>query len=250
MESHPGLSGSGDLYASKYDFPLTMDAPRLRYLLATTQRSGSTLLAMTLWRTGGFGAPLEYLRLENIELLTRRLGATTCAGYWRAIQRYRTSSNGVFGFKAFASHVRDCRRDIPELLDASLPADRVVYLVREDKESQAISLARATQTNAWIAGETRTGGEKYDRQFIAGCLRYLQRQEAAWLRFFDRTKASPVSITYETLVAHSAQTTQSIARAFGVDLDGCAEVTLPELRRQADESSREWLRRFRSPEAS
>ena len=120
--AHAGTLGSvGELYEASHDFPRTLAAPRSSYMIATTQRSGSTLLALHLWRTGGMGAPLEYLRKSSVEMLSRRIGVSNCSEYWRALRSLRTSPNSVFGFKAFASHIKDCGRFMPELLGACLP---------------------------------------------------------------------------------------------------------------------------------
>jgi LPS sulfotransferase NodH len=241
------LADVAELYEAQFDFPRTTTEPRLHYLIATTQRSGSTLLALRLWRTGGLGAPLEYLKSDTIAELEKRLGAASHAGYWCALQGRRTSPNGVFGFKAFGSHIKECGRDRPQLVDICLPPDRVIYLTREDKDRQAISFARATQTNAWISGARPTAIASYDREFIAGCRRFIERQEIAWQRYFERLKIAPVFVTYESLIGDADRTTTRIAQALGVDLLDCAEVKLPALHRQSDELTQEWLQRFKTP---
>jgi LPS sulfotransferase NodH len=238
------LADVGELYEADYDFPHARGAPRLRYMLATTQRSGSNLLALSLWRSGGLGAPLEYMRAASIAALQRRLGASRAA-YWQALQQRRTSPNGAFGFKAFGSHLKECGRDMPELLEVGLPVDRIIFLTREEKDCQAISLARATQTDAWTASTRPAAEASFDRDLITGCRRFIERQEDAWLRYFDRLKATPVFVTYESVVHEPDRTIQRVAQSFGVDLAACRRVNVPALRRQADDRSQEWLRRFR-----
>jgi len=213
-------------------------------MIATTQRSGSTLLAMQLWRTGGMGAPLEYLRKGNVETLAERIGVTDPGGYWRGLQSLRTSPNGVFGFKAFASQIKDCGRSMPEVLSTCLPPDRIVYLEREDKDRQAISLARATRTDEWTSAAT-PAVVRFERSLIDGCRRYIDRQEIAWFRYFDRVKLTPVRVTYEALVENPESMILPIAATMGVDLTHCVPVELPELRKQGDDSSEDWVRILR-----
>jgi trehalose 2-sulfotransferase len=242
------LTDVGNLYSERYDFPEFKAPPGIRYLIATTQRSGSNLLALALWRTGGFGAPLEYIRAPTVSVLRKRFQTSGHVDYWRALETKRTSTNGVFGFKAFASHVKECARSMPELFDVCLGIDRFVYLTREDKEAQAISLARASQTDVWVLTAGGNAKGAYDRALIAGCRRFIERQEAAWMRHFERVKSTPVIITYESLANDSTLTARRVAEALGVDLEGCRGLELPTLVRQSDAQSEEWLRRFKASE--
>ena len=74
---------------------------KISYVICSTPRSGSTLLCRGLWDTGRAGAPHEYFH-ENKHMpqIISRWKPRSFNDYLSNLLRFRTSSNGVFGFKA------------------------------------------------------------------------------------------------------------------------------------------------------
>ena len=63
----------------------------------------------------------------------------------------------------------------PKLLDLLAPVT-YIYIQRQDKVAQAVSMAKATQTGAWVAqAKANTANLNYDRDLISKCLNFLER---------------------------------------------------------------------------
>lgn len=235
-----------DLYGAAYDFAPTIEPPRKAYVMATTPRSGSTYFASRLWQAGDLGAPLEYLNPIHVEQMMRRLEAPTYPAYWLALQRVRTSPNGVFGHKLFMPYYLEAGRADPSLLPM-LRSDLAVHLYRRDKVAQAVSLARAQQTQAWASWNTEAAAPAYNPGLISRCLKNILIQERWWSSAFELTGAKILSVAYEDFVGHEDQVIDDIRRQLGLTLDvNCPPVELEELSRQRDTLSADWAERFKA----
>lgn len=244
---------SNRLYSSEMDFNCFGQDPIGSYMLATTPRSGSTYCAIRLWQTGLLGAPMEYLNFRVAGNLLRRLGYQVSdkghvpmqrmSAYWRDVQRLRSSSNGVFGYKMFISNYVGIARHAPNFLKKITP-HYVVYLTRQDVIGQAISYSRALRSKVWFAGVAGTPAVDYDYAHIKDALRSIGEQEAAWERVFEMTGADPIRITYEDLMAVSSTVINHILNAMGIKPDESRAVSVPMIDRQTDGVSKEWRERF------
>lgn len=159
------------------------------YLILTTPRSGSWMLAEALRATGVAGYPEEYFRTELRGLYLREwqlpepVRADVLLG---KIRSEGTTPNGVFGakvhwvqFSGLLQLLREAARDgngdgpvagpssgpssgladgpahrdddvsVAELLSRAFPGLSVVWLQRADRVGQAISWYRAITTNNW-----------------------------------------------------------------------------------------------------
>ena len=165
---------------------------RKSYIIASSARSGSNFLSSLLWHTGVLGAPCEYLN-PNFEMHTmmNRLKASSPADYLARLLECRTSRNGIFGLKSHFHNFEAFLKGYPGFLKAIAPV-AYVYISREDKVAQAVSMAKAYQTAAWTAamkGNRRT--PRYDRALIAKCLEEIGQQESSWLSGSMPTTSSP-----------------------------------------------------------
>lgn len=238
-----------DLHGAAFDFAPRDTLPVTTLMLATVARSGSTHLATELWRTGALGAPLEYLNLaDRLRDMVPRLGGGDLIAYWRALQRHRTSPNGVFAFKAFAADF-EMLGAMPRLA-AEIAWDRVVYLTRRDTLGQALSYARAVQTRHWFDGQSVQREPAYDRAAIERALGWIAAAEAAWERLFAARDVIPLRLHYEDLVADRDGTIARIATSMQVDLATCASVDLPGTHVQRDTTTDDWRRRYHDESTS
>lgn len=229
------------LYAAAYDFPLSTGKPRLTYMLATTPRTGSTLLALDLLRSGRMGAPLEYCNPRYIHQYAGRLGAVTLGGYLEALQRVRTSPNGIFGVKLMRAHYDLLRSPSAE---GRFTPDFVIRLQRRDRLAQAISLTRAMQTGSWVSGAPQTMEAQFDFDAIHRSITYLQGQEEAWDRLLSGMDIPILDIAYEDFVEDSPSHLSSIFRLAGVTDGNLPIADIPELKVQRDHETEIWYQRY------
>jgi trehalose 2-sulfotransferase len=223
------------LYSGEFDFPARTEAPSVRLMLAGTPRSGSTVFAEQLWKTGVLGAPLEYLALPNRRELYARLKSTDWLDYWDKVRLLRTSPNGVFSYKMFVANLMQIIQNQPELYDRLWPT-HIVYLTREDELGQAISFFRARTTGAWFAN-CKSDVSRYNGRAIRQCLFDIRAQNAFWERFFISCDADVLRVRYEDVFRHSGAVDARIARHAGVELSDTARITLPMLEVQRDHTT-------------
>jgi LPS sulfotransferase NodH len=146
------------------------------------------------------------------------------------VRTWGTTPNGVFGAKVMWGHV-----DEP----ASL-ASRFVWVRREDRVRQAISLWRALQTQSW-----RDEGADAARSHPAYCFSALRHlvdtlgeHDAAWARYL---RGRPVLVlTYEGIAADLLRALERTLAHIGVARPRDWPPDLPPMRRQADALSDEW----------
>ena len=141
---------------------------RKSYIIASLPRSGSQFLSGELWKTGLLGAPCEYLfPAYDMRPMMNRLRATTPADYIAKLTACRTSANGVFGMNVHIQHFISFLRGYPGLLDALAPVS-FIYTTRRNKIAQAVSMAKALQTNTWTSQQTKDKAPSlnYNRQLI------------------------------------------------------------------------------------
>jgi len=169
--------------------------------------------------------------------------------------RLGTGDNGVFGAKIMWRHLPDFQRlaaalgelaglELHALLTRVFDDPRYVWVTREDKVRQAVSLWRALQTRAWRQGETPEDGTDWPRYSFAGIdhlTRTLRAEDQAWQDFFDADGIEALKIAYEAdLERDQNATVQAVLEHIGVDPPPgwrAAEI----LQRQADSLSEEWV---------
>ena len=219
---------------------------RKSYIVASSYRSGSQYLCWRLWQTGLLGAPSEVLNpTSELRVLMNRFKASSPTDYIAKLLARRTSRNGVFGMKAHFHHFEAFLKEYPALLEVLSPTT-YIYISRQDRIAQAVSMAKALQTDAWTSRMEE--GPKpvlvYDREMIAHCLVDIERQDLTWRRWFETHNVTPFQVTYDDLTADAAGVVRSIVEFLGVQNDERDEVDVPPAKKQADETNQEWIERF------
>ena len=254
---------------------LPYDGPRSRYVLATVQRTGSTLLADTLWDTGVAGAPMEYFSPGPLVDLFQRLyhagpwerlqrwrrrrerapayigepgwGERELRRYVRSIERARTGSNGFFGIKIHFSQAQRAFFGKGLDLAAYFPEARYVYITRDDQIRQAVSWVRARQSGIWDQRSPRVepGPPSYDHDAIRKRLAVIRSSEASWEAWFAKSGIEPLRIRHEQLMAEFEATVRRVLRHIGVEEAGTVPVPEPVWRPLSGPERDLWAKRFR-----
>jgi len=228
---------------------------RIRYLLCSTPRSGSTMIAGALRGTGVAGDPLEYLNPRLMWGWARRSGCSPSAfdvlDYLRQIESLRTSPSGVFGMKVHSYQLPLIwGKDWVAMKDFLARFDHLVFLTRRDKLAQAVSLYRAQATQLWTS-EDRLFLDKDDPRLrkkvgfnaglIASSLHQVARGEAGWASLFQASGRSATMIEYEAAIEDMPGALQPV-----FDLLGLTDVApaAPGLTKQAPADD-PLLRQFR-----
>jgi LPS sulfotransferase NodH/2-polyprenyl-3-methyl-5-hydroxy-6-metoxy-1,4-benzoquinol methylase len=227
---------------------------RLTYVIATTPRSGSTLLSSLLTQTGVLGVPAEYWNFHRRERpvatgtqLAERLEASSPADYLTKLLACRTTKNGVFGIKLHFSQLQKALLSHPEILEHLAPV-KYVYLERGDKVAQAISLTKLVQGGWRIkrdGKQQQPATSDYDQDVIAHYIGQLEQQIEGWSQWFEENGIEPFAVRYEDLAADNDGTVDSIKRFLGVENDDPQNVRFKSVERQGDRTNKKWAVRFK-----
>ena len=224
---------------------------RKSYIVASTPRCGSTFFCKELWQTGVLGAPSEYINYRNRATarmigyrMVERLNAATPAEYFEKLLACRTTRNGIFGLKTHFDHFEAAYEAFPGMLDALAPVT-FIYIDRENIIAQAVSFAKALQTDTWTSLNGRkTGTLKYDRELISKSIVRLEHQKRAWHRWFAANGIKPFVVTYEKLAADKENVIRSVVELLGAQNDEPEPVNVPTLEKESDNTNKEWIARF------
>ena len=127
-----------------------------------------------------------------------------------------------------------------------------VYLSRQDKVAQAVSLTKAEQTGLWHVHADGRERERigtprpvaYDSCLLAKQLEELRAHDAAWQRWFESNRIEPLPVTYEALSEDPQAVLHSLLGALGLDQSAAAKIK-PRTGKLANEESRDWIVRLR-----
>ena len=246
------------------------------YIICGTPRTGSTLLCNLLASTKTTGNPdsfygrkfmswwAEEWRLPGRDTMGERdfniayLNAAVAAG---------KGGTGIFGLRLMRENLDELSAILDQVFP-QLPSDKTrlerafgrifyIHLSREDKLAQAISLVKAEQTGLWHMAPDGTEIERlappeepeYDFARINREVQELERYDTAWNSWFAAQGIEPRCIGYETLSANPAAALIGICEALGVQAPNARDVR-PGVAKLADETSLDWMRRYRSDAGS
>ena len=237
---------------------------RLSYFISTSPRTGGFLLAEALESTRIAGRPREYFDRVFQRNWCENLAVASNAEYLEMALAAGTSPNGVFGAKVLwhqFEHLLVKLRLIQgnglsdlDLLHRTFPELRYVFLTRRDKIRQAVSYDRAIRSGVWWSisanayHQTPTPGlvpaPPFAFEKIDEWLTHLIEFESNWRRHFKRIGVEPFEVAYEDLTASYESTVRAILRYLDLPFAVGREIAPPRLRKQADEVTEEWVRRY------
>jgi LPS sulfotransferase NodH len=223
--------------------------PRVSFVVCALPRSGSSLLCELLARTELAGAPTEFFEPNQRHRFERTWSVRTLDRYVREMVARKTTPNGVFGLKALYHQLIDAvgGRSPGDLF----PNVRYVYVRRHDHVRQAVSFARAIQTDQWASVHPAGGGEPvFDAAQIGELIAWIRSEEELWEEFFRREGSPPLRLLYEEFVESIDETLAEVLRFLDVDVPAGFQPPRPTLARQADDLSERWVRHYLSLDAS
>jgi trehalose 2-sulfotransferase len=277
---HEGLQSADEIRSGPLGYGrqiVRVPVPKLSYLVASTQRSGSTLLCRSLADAGVAGRPEEYFLTGPPEafppgwtswedgIFARPHGPMDREGYLDLVFRLGTTPNGVFGAKLMwnnVPHVLEKLWELPRFVGldraatflALFPNLHVIHLTRRDRVAQAVSWARAAQDGVWVLSDTEPAAPVtepvYSYEFIAGLERLLIDGEHGWRELCAELGEEPLDIVYEDLVdpATYADTIRSALDHLSADHPDLT-IGAPRTHRQADEINEGWIERYTADRA-
>jgi trehalose 2-sulfotransferase len=192
------------------------------------------------------------------EPLQRSSAEQTYEDYLADVLKHGTTPNGVFGakimwayFHGFISKLREIPHyrelEVSNLLSTVFPNLRYIWLTRQDKVRQAVSLWKALQTQVWREeADTSLPPKELHFHFMAidHLVREIEAHETAWKRYFRKHCIQPYTIVYEQLVSAYEETALDILRYLDIPISQKPTFTERRMKRQADALSEEWVQRY------
>jgi trehalose 2-sulfotransferase len=213
----------------------------VNYIICSSPRCGSTLLAQTLLSMG-VGNPGEFLNPSLINEPEHggpdKFMKPTPVAYVEQLKQVQTI-NGVFGLK---THYADLARQ-PEIFNnmATLfPDAKYISITRRNVLRQALSAARAAQTMAWTSSLRDQRQPRFHYFAVIKHVIHTLREVECWERFYTARNIKPLRILYEELDEDYVNTMQKVVSFLGVT----ASIPTAPIKKQANAKSDEWADRF------
>jgi trehalose 2-sulfotransferase len=235
--------------------------PEKSFLIITTPRSGSTLLSVLL-ENSGCGRPIEAFNPNRNYRSRYPLGIdySDAFAYINKAIEFQTV-NHIMGMKfhrnQFHIFQENARRLLgleekeqtdPEVSEVFFPKARYIFLQRRNKIKQAISLSKALQNGIWNESAEQDQSYRkyvlpalYDREHIERCYDLLVAQDAAWLHYLESSGLPAIQLWFEDLIKDYSAKTKEVFDFLDFK---STEINKPPLRRQSNQESEVWEKRF------
>ncbi len=236
--------------------------PHTSYIICAVQRSGSSLLCEALNNTGLAGHPEEYFLdgqgWEDGDW-ARHNNVSTRSDYLRLVFDKGTSPNGVFGVKVMWNYFHIMIEKLtelpgyqdlpaPQIMESLFPNVHFLWMVRRDKVRQAVSWARAAQTDvyAWHQGKRPIPKQEpsFDFTFIDNLHILILQGEAGWQSFFSACGKKPIKVIYEDFVEDYEGTALKILDSLSIPYPSDLQFGERTLQKQADALNNSWVEQY------
>lgn len=211
------------------------------YVICTSPRAGSNYLGQLLESTEQLGRPREYFNGPARRVLDDPTFPDAPAEQVQRILTQGATPNGVYALKAFADQWSTAARAID--LHHALPQLRFVHLKREGVLGQAISWARAVQTQQYRSTQNVAAEPSYSGALIMDRILALAAIEHYWMVYFARSDVPVLRLTYAEVAEAPSEVVRRVAG--WMDIDGARlNAARIDLVIQRDELSEVWRRQF------
>jgi trehalose 2-sulfotransferase len=232
-------------------------ASKIRYVICTNPRTGSTLLSEKLMSTGVCGNDVrELFHVEKF--FNRHKKVTDVKSYLQDIFARAETPNGVSGFKVHylqLSYLKILWRrtlwtwiDETYIMDQFPTSTRYIYLYRKDKLQQAISYYIAINSAQWssrLTARSQVRTHFFTPIIVAYYVRMFEKLDVLWLAYFKNKNISPLVISYEDLRTDADAVTRRVGEYIGVTIPTNATLSTA-LQKQANQLSIDIEQQFRA----
>jgi len=209
-------------------------------ILLSMPRSGSSWLASLTNATGTMGKADEWLDFAH---LTPPKGPKGRPHLNAKTLQSASTENGHFAVKIFPRQLLQVidEYEFDFIRRAMREYDtKLVFLEREDRKAQAISLVRAMQTGQWRADQPAKKEAKYNFGAVAQAYFHINRGYGFWQSYLALQGFPYAHFSYENTAADPTPYLETVSQHFGEPLP----VTHSQLKAQSDSTSVEWRARF------
>lgn len=198
--------------------------PQQSYIVASSRRTGSTMLCSSLNQTGVAGHIEEYIELKTFTLAKQ--GRIQVGQMLVDALKVNQTPNGIFGLKVHFSDLERFRTELLPGLNAAeqsvfhdlVHQSRYIYLTRRNQIRQAISDWRANATSVHqVLRNDKESLRKLQRQQVPyqydqlnTHLKGLVEDDRSWHKFFAKNQISPLTLVYEDMVRDPNATLRSV----------------------------------------
>lgn len=233
------------------DLRNTADPP-IRLVIAITPRSGSSYLCDLLTSSNCFGIPQEYIHEALFDEFIELMPARSADEYLSHLFRQTATPNGVATLKTDWFRLKDFMALLPDR--ARFYEFKYIFLTRDDRAAQAVSLYRAVESKIWHTSENHTKAEvrrleqlDYSFEKINRWHENIVEQELGWRQYFEEMRLPALPVKYEELESNPSAVLNKIATYIGVDPSAMDVSTKPSpFRKLRDDKSIDWADRFRA----
>jgi LPS sulfotransferase NodH len=221
-----------------------MTSANMCYIIASAPRSGSHLLSTLMSATGLAGKPEEHFNPWHMGLAGEfPMDLIFQPEHVQKLIETTTTPNGVFGTKAQFTQVSNFVG--MQRLESLFPTPlKYIYIQRNDDLRQAISLARAIQTNRYMWDQTEEKSPTFNRELIFQCMREIKIQEKGWEMHFFQNHIEPFRVMYEEFIQDTAAVIRSVLSYLGIEIPQGFVISQPPTHKLADEITEEWVREY------
>lgn len=210
-------------------------------IILSEGRSGTNWLASLANSTGKLGRSSEWVDDKHFDQLGRSVSSKKYIDY---ILESASTENGFFAIKMFPRHLHWFQKYFGFDFIKKLNRENdllFIFVTRNDRIKQAVSFARAVQSNAWTSGGERRRAEQYDFDLLCRCYFGIGRSYDYWRSYIDLHDLPHKHFVYEDMLPDPSPYVNAIAEHAGVDR--VAFLASP-LKIQRDAKTDEWCERF------
>lgn len=233
----------GEIVSRAVDLP----ADIVFLFICYTNRCGSNHLSDILAATRHFRRAREVLNGEEIVTAARSHGHRDLQGYFAELVRRQSAPQGVVTCKLAIYHL-ELLGDAG-LLEQVIDRGIFVFMTRQDRLGQAISLEIARQNHRWssqMTGRIPDSALVFSRSRISSAMAEIDTENSVFETFFSANGVEPVRVEYERLVEEPQEGLDMIGNQLGLRTPLRVDPMRLTLSRQRGPLNDEWRERYLS----
>lgn len=213
-----------------------------RYIICSTQRSGSSMLCALMKQTRVLGKPGETVAIRKLKKLAEEKKNDNLSLVAMDLLNTLASPNGVSGVKLHFHQFQD----VLIHLDFFAVFGNVywIYIDRKDVVSQAISLSKAWQSRAFSSKHAEIKKAIYDYSLILKAGKLVVNEKSSWEWFFASIGIEPLRLFYEDILDDENEEITRICQLIDVVPQKTVSVDAVSIKKQGGFENLIWKDRF------